>query len=992
MCTSVTRRVVAMPAISNRSKAATSRIHSRQTTQDAVDRTRDPDYEPEPTPSFISAEHEKKKRSLNADQLGARKRRREEADLHDPVSAPCKSKATLWREQTGATKKARDKNRQQSIAVLFGKKPEAAEHGKQPLGQLFSFWGKPPPADPPAPTPVSVSSSAPHASVDGTMAMEDVEIIHVPGPEPIEQPLSAVSDSDIEMPDPATMAPERAPPIERASPDVEIVEGPGENTTRSLEQTPDGPVSSELDDAEDDPTAVSIAAITSQHAALDAKIKKYEKTHCNKKKIAASVSDTKLADRIITINGLKVYNEQRLKLELQRVKLLGQLQTIPKPQRANLRLKLRKLKPSIAASRTVAAQFNKTTYWAQKLRSAAVILVRTGELPENKQGKGGKHATHFDDPGVKPRLQAFARKEVPVEEGGYEERISPQKLRRYVNEFLFPELEIDDTIGITTAVAWLKKLGYTARRYQKGVYYDGHERPDVVKARNEFIKFMENEVLPFSYQYEDVVDPVTGKKVIDPVTKLPQLREIAPKLNPGQKARYPIYHDETTLHANDQARITWERVDDHELRSKSRGRLIHESGFIIEHSGWLRLTDDEIRREELFPKRPLSPAEQALEDARKVAEAAAEAEKLRSGKGKGRKRAAPKEPVSQPATDRTTVGVDWVPPPPPAPFTRYRCDVYAANKTIYPGAGHDPWWDMPQLIAQTKNAVDIFEAKYPDGQAVFIFDCSSAHEAYASDALLAHKMNLKPGGKQPIMHATTIPGTTQRQSMVFEVGDTLPVDKEGKPQLELIGQPKGLERVLEERGLLAELRAAASARGGSVLKQCAECGRSEKAREAEAKARRELGDVAPGSEEVYDDDEERGSMCCMMRCLASQADFKAEKPLLQVLIEKRGHICLFLPKFHCELNPIEMVWAELKRYFRDHADGTFPKAKKLVPKGLDRISIDTIRRFFRHCNRYRSAYQLGLNPQQAAYAVKKYSSHRRVPREIMNDVNIINGP
>nr|GAT43958.1 predicted protein [Mycena chlorophos] len=103
-------------------------------------------------------------------------------------------------------------------------------------------------------------------------------------------------------------------------------------------------------------------------------------------------------------------------------------------------------------------------------------------------------------------------------------------------------------------------------------------------------------------------------------------------------------------------------------------------------------------------------------------------------------------------------------------------------------------------------------------------------------------------------------------------------------------------------------------------------------------------------------DQVRGSSVAHIR------DFKAEKPLLQVLIEKRGHICLFLPKFHCELNPIEMVWAELKRYFRDHADGTFPKAKKLVPKGLDRISIDTIRRFFRHCNRYRSAYQLGLNP------------------------------
>lgn len=67
-------------------------------------------------------------------------------------------------------------------------------------------------------------------------------------------------------------------------------------------------------------------------------------------------------------------------------------------------------------------------------------------------------------------------------------QIAPDKLRRYVNECLFPELEIEDTIGVTTATAWLKKLGYRLRRYQKGIYYDGHERPDVVQKRNEFIK------------------------------------------------------------------------------------------------------------------------------------------------------------------------------------------------------------------------------------------------------------------------------------------------------------------------------------------------------------------------------------------------------------------------------------------------------------------------------------------------------------------------
>jgi hypothetical protein len=48
--------------------------------------------------------------------------------------------------------------------------------------------------------------------------------------------------------------------------------------------------------------------------------------------------------------------------------------------------------------------------------------------------------------------------------------------------------------------------------------------------------------------------------------------------------------------------------------------------------------------------------------------------------------------------------------------------------------------------------------------------------------------------------------------------------------------------------------------------------------------------------------------CCMYRVLILQEDFRSEKPLIQTLIEDAGHVCLFLPRFHYELNPIEMLW------------------------------------------------------------------------------------
>ena len=50
----------------------------------------------------------------------------------------------------------------------------------------------------------------------------------------------------------------------------------------------------------------------------------------------------------------------------------------------------------------------------------------------------------------------------------------------------------------------------------------------------------------------------------------------------------------------------------------------------------------------------------------------------------------------------------------------------------------------------------------------------------------------------------------------------------------------------------------------------------------------------------------------MRKVLSEQADFRGERPLVQLVIEKAGHKCYFLPKFHCELNPIEMYWGWTK--------------------------------------------------------------------------------
>ena len=48
--------------------------------------------------------------------------------------------------------------------------------------------------------------------------------------------------------------------------------------------------------------------------------------------------------------------------------------------------------------------------------------------------------------------------------------------------------------------------------------------------------------------------------------------------------------------------------------------------------------------------------------------------------------------------------------------------------------------------------------------------------------------------------------------------------------------------------------------------------------------------------------------CCMARLLSKQDNFHLQESLLEQKIKAKGHQCIFLPKFHYKLNPIEMVY------------------------------------------------------------------------------------
>jgi len=185
-------------------------------------------------------------------------------------------------------------------------------------------------------------------------------------------------------------------------------------------------------------------------------------------------------------------------------------------------------------------------------------------------------------------------------------------------------------------------------------------------------------------------------------------------------------------------------------------------------------------------------------------------------------------------------------------------------------ASNNGYWNSELMLAQVINkACPIFEKAYLDHIAVFPFDNSSGYACKAEVALVASRMNLNPGGKQPLIRDTTFtftgPGYPLRspvtQRMVFQPGNyNVPPH--------LLGESKGMKRLLQERGLWIE---GLNARWPSWKKrQLAETEEQYMAR-------------ASGFQFCL-----KGGSCCAFRVIELQLDFLAEKSLLQIEITKNG--------------------------------------------------------------------------------------------------------
>lgn len=147
--------------------------------------------------------------------------------------------------------------------------------------------------------------------------------------------------------------------------------------------------------------------------------------------------------------------------------------------------------------------------------------------------------------------------------------------------------------------------------------------------------------------------------------------------------------------------------------------------------------------------------------------------------------------------------------------------------------------------------------------------------------------------------------------------------------------------------------------------------------------------------------------CCCRRILYLQPDFASQKSHLEELIESRGHVCDFYPKYHCELNFIEQYWGAAKLHYRtSKRTKSMAEMEQNMTQSLDSVPLLQIRRYvsyrlihYIHTNnttinsfanrsaRFIDAYTKGLSGAQAAWATRRYHGHRVLPNSIFKELS-----
>ena len=157
----------------------------------------------------------------------------------------------------------------------------------------------------------------------------------------------------------------------------------------------------------------------------------------------------------------------------------------------------------------------------------------------------------------------------------------------WIRNELHKTLNLQKSIEVSesTAVRWMHILGMSYKQYKRGVYNDGHERPDVVAYRESFLQRM--------HQYGKRMPRYDGDSMENVIN---------PDLHETERPLILVTHDESCFSSYVGRTTIWMDENHNVLRPKGDGRSIMVSAFLCECHGLLQLPPELALRDPETPK------------------------------------------------------------------------------------------------------------------------------------------------------------------------------------------------------------------------------------------------------------------------------------------------------------------------------------------------------------------------------------------------------
>lgn len=155
-----------------------------------------------------------------------------------------------------------------------------------------------------------------------------------------------------------------------------------------------------------------------------------------------------------------------------------------------------KMSASLNAAQLV---LQKGPYAATCIREWADEYLAAGDLFHHQQGAHPKVHSLFVNQEFSEQYKLWPKELKP-------ETRSPLALKRHVDSVILPKFSVvQKTISETSCYNYMKNWGFMYKAHTKGVYIDGHERPDVVEYRVEWVARMKGyQKFMIFYEGEDM--------------------------------------------------------------------------------------------------------------------------------------------------------------------------------------------------------------------------------------------------------------------------------------------------------------------------------------------------------------------------------------------------------------------------------------------------------------------------------------------------------